>query len=355
MRRILTQKLVSGMKLAKTIYSSDGIVLLGQGMELRPQYIKRLLDMEVMSVFIEDEMSEGIECNDVIDERTRVAAVKTVREIVQCHTMGKTVDVRKAKQHVNDIVDELFYSKDVLVNVSDLRAKSDYTFYHMVNVAVLSVMTGISLGYNELKLRDLGVGALLHDLGKVKIDENIYNKADKLTDEEFEHVKQHASYGFDLVRNMEAVNVLCAHVAYQHHERFDGQGYPRGLRGKEIHDFARIVALADVYDALTADRPYRRAMLPYHAVEYLVAMGGTQFDPELTSVFVEHIAIYPVGTFVELNTKEKAIVVTVNKLHKTRPVVRVLTEADGARLKQPVELDLLISPTYFINGIIEEF
>lgn len=355
MRRILTQNLVTGMKLAKPIYSSDGVILLGQGMELQPKYIKRLLDLEIMSIYIDDEISQGVECSDVIDERTRMETVHTVREIMENHARGTTVDIRKAKQQVNKIVDELFYAKDVLVNMNDLRAKSDYTFYHMVNVSVLSVMAGISLGYNELKLRDLGVGALLHDLGKVKVDENIYNKPEKLTAEEFEQVKQHAEFGFDMVRNMDTVNVLCAHVAYQHHERFDGQGYPRGLKGKDIHDFARIVAIADVYDSLTADRPYRKALPPYYAVEYLVAMGGSQFDHDFTQVFIDHIAVYPVGSFVELNTRQKAIIVSVSKLNKTRPLVRVLTEANGTLLKQPFELDLLNSPTYFINGICEEY
>jgi HD-GYP domain-containing protein (c-di-GMP phosphodiesterase class II) len=354
MRRILTQNLVAGMKLAKAIYSSDGLVLLGQGIELNSHYIKRLLDLEILSVYIEDDISQGIECADVINERTRVETVKSVRNIVESYGRGKSFDGRKIKKQVNRIVDELFYAKDVLVNVNDLRSKSDYTFYHMVNVSVLAIMTGVSLGYNELKVRDLGVGALLHDLGKLKIDENIYNKPGKLTNEEYAEIKLHPTYGFEILQGIKDVNILCAHVAFQHHERFDGHGYPRGLKGKEIHDFARIVALADVYDALTADRPYRKALRPYHAVEYLVAMGGEQFDPDLTKTFVEHIAVYPEGCFVELNTNQKAIVTTVNIHHKTRPVVRVLTNYDGQPLGQPFELDLLTAPTYFINGFIEE-
>lgn len=355
MRRILTQNLTSDMKLAKSIYSSDGRVLLGHGVKLRPQYIKRLLDLEIMSVYIEDDISKNIECTDVIAEQTRVETVKVVRDILENCSRGNTIDVVRAKQQINKIVDELFYAKDILVNMTDLRAKSDYTFCHMVNVAVLSVMTGVSLGYNELKLRDLGVGALLHDLGKLKVDENIYNKPAALTRQEYEEVKLHASHGFDMLRGIQEVSILCAHVAFQHHEHFDGLGYPRGLTGKDIHDFARIVALADVYDALTAERPYRRAMQPYHAVEYLLTKAGSQFDPDLTKAFVEHIAIYPVGSFIELNTNQKAIVIAVNKHNKPRPLVRVLTDKNGQLLKEPFELDLLASPTHFINGIIEEF
>jgi HD-GYP domain-containing protein (c-di-GMP phosphodiesterase class II) len=354
MRRVLTQSLVEGMKLAKPIYSSDAKVLLGAGIELRSQYIRRLLDLGIMSVYIEDEISQGIEVEDVISERTRVEAVKAVRDITVNFTKNKTIDARFASQKVNKIVDELFYSKDVLVNLVDLRAKSDYTFCHMVNVAVLSILTGVSLGYDELKLRDLGIGAFLHDLGKIKVDENIYNKPDVLTTEEYAKIKEHSMLGFEMLRSIKELNILCAHVAFQHHERFDGQGYPRGLKGKEIHDFARIVALADVYDALTAQRPYRKAMLPYHAVEYLIAMGGSQFDPDITRVFVEHIAIYPVGSIVELNTKEKGIVVAVNRVSKARPIVRVFADENNVRHSTPYDIDLVTTPTIFIINILEE-
>jgi len=354
MRRISTQNIVEGMMLAKTIYSTDARVLLAKGALLQSQYKKRLLDLEIESVYIEDELSYGIEVQDVISESTRTEAIKSVRNIVRSYTLAQTVDTRPVKEVINAIVDDLFYAKDIVINMVDLRAKSDYTFCHMVNVAVLSVIVGISLGYDELKLRNLGVGALLHDIGKIKIDENIYNKPDVLTENEYNEVKRHAEQGFEILRKIESLNIICAHVAFQHHERFDGLGYPRGLKGTEIHEFARIVALADVFDALTASRPYRKEMTPYHAVEYLVAMGGTQFDPHLTQVFIDHIAIYPVGSMVELNTKQKAIVVAVDKAYKTRPIVRVLTDGQGQTLNRIFEVDLRIYPMLFINHVIEE-
>jgi HD-GYP domain-containing protein (c-di-GMP phosphodiesterase class II) len=354
MRLILTQNLIPGMKLARSIYSSDARVLLGEGVKLQPPYIARLLDMGIMSVYIEDEISQGIEIQDIVSDRTRVEAISAVRDITSSFMRGKGIDARLAKQKVNNIVDDLFYTKDILVNMVDLRTKSDYTFCHMVNVAILSVMTGVALGYNELKLRDLGVGALLHDLGKLKVDESIYNKADTLTAEEYEKIKQHSSYGFEMIRRIEDVNVVCAHIAFQHHERYDGRGYPRGLTAEEIHECARIVAIADVFDALTAQRPYRKAILPYHAVEYVIAMAGTQFDPNLVKAFIDHIAIYPAGSIVELNTGEKAIVVSVNKLYKTRPVVRIFLDENEQRLSVPCEIDLMTHPTVFINRVLEE-
>jgi HD-GYP domain-containing protein (c-di-GMP phosphodiesterase class II) len=354
MRRILTQNLTPGMKLARPIYASDARVLLGEGVEVQTPYITRLLDMGIMSVYIEDEISQGIKIQDIVSEQTRIEAINAIRDLTSNFMRGKGIDARLAKQRVNSIVDDLFYTKDILVNMVDLRTKSDYTFCHMVNVAILSVMTGIALGYNELRLRDLGVGALLHDLGKLKVDESIYNKSDALTAQEYESIKKHSHYGFEMIRQIEDVSVLCAHIAFQHHERYDGQRYPRGLTAEEIHECARIVAVADVFDALTAQRPYRKAMLPYHAVEYLVAMAGTQFDPNLVKAFIDHIAIYPTGSIVELNTQQKAIVVSVNKMNKTRPVVRIFQDESAQRLPKPLEIDLMTHPTVFINRMLEE-
>lgn len=354
MRLILLENLTAGMILAKTIYASDGTILLAKGADLRPQYIQRLKNLEIGSLYIEDDISQGIDVQDVIHEATRMDAVNAVRSIVSNSTLGKTVNGAQAKAYANKIVDDLFHAKDVLINMTDLRTKSDYTFCHMVNVAVLSIVTGVALGYDELKLRDLGVGALLHDLGKVKIDEDIYNKPDRLTDEEFAEIKTHSEQGFEILRKVSEISTLSAHVAFQHHERFDGTGYPRNLKGQDIHEFARIVALADVYDALTASRPYRKAMMPYHAVEYLTAMAGSQFDPVLTEKFIDHIAVYPAGSIVELNTLQKAIVVSVDKVTKTRPLVRVFMDEHGKRLEKLIDVDLRSKPTLFINRVVEE-
>jgi HD-GYP domain-containing protein (c-di-GMP phosphodiesterase class II) len=353
MRRMLTKNLVPGMKLANPIYTSDGMVLLGKGVELKAHYIERLIQDEIMSVFIEDDISQGIEVQDVISDPVRVEAIAAIKDITADLKVGKPADSHLAKLQINAIVDELSRSKDIVVNLVDIRGKSNYIFYHMVNVAVLSILTGISLGYDELRLRDLGVGALMHDVGMLRINEKVYNKPASLSAEEYEQVKQHAQHGFAMVRDMDNMNVLCAHIAFQHHERYDGKGYPRKLAGTDIHEYARIVAIANVYDAMVSDRPHRPAMLPGQAVEYLLAMAGTQFDPDLVRAFVEHIAIFPVGCVVELSTKEKAIVLFVGRHDKTRPVIRIFADAQYRKLAQPIELDLMTHPSLFITRIID--
>jgi HD-GYP domain-containing protein (c-di-GMP phosphodiesterase class II) len=170
-------------------------------------------------------------------------------------------------------------------------------------------MTGISLEYDELKLRDLGVGALLHDIGKIEIDPEILNKSGRLLPEEAVEIKGHPIKGFEILRKNPDISLISAHCAYQHHERFDGSGYPRRLNGEQIHEFAHIVAIADVYDALTSDVSYRRAVPVYEAIAIILKASGTLFDENLVNYFIENIAIYPIGTVVRLNTNQIGVVV----------------------------------------------
>ena len=156
---------------------------------------------------------------------------------------------------VDQIIDELLADLSVLVNLTDIRTFDDYTFASLSNVSVLAIMTGITMGYNDLQLKELGVGAILHDLGKIRIDKSILSKTGELSKEEYEEVKRHPVYGFEILRQYQDVSLLSANVAFQHHERWDGSGYPRGLSGENILEYARIVAACDVYDALLADRP----------------------------------------------------------------------------------------------------
>lgn len=146
-----------------------------------------------------------------------------------------------------------------------------------------------------------------------------------------------------------------AYVAWQHHEKFDGTGYPCGLKGKEIHEYARITALADVYDALTTNRSYREQIMPHEAIEYLRDSEGTAFDPEIAEVFLDKIAPFPVGSIVLLNNGEKAVVIRINKEFPGRPVVASIYDGFGNRLLQPVERDLKKDLTLFITKVLEDW
>ena len=303
MRRVSLEYLEPGMKIGRTIYSTDGRPLLVAGMVLNTHYIKRLIDYGIGSVFIKDDMFDEIEePPDLISEQTRLESVRTVKELFHNLESKKRINLQGVKKTVKNLIDEVLSNREILVNFADIRNFDDYTFSHSVQVCVLSIITGISLGLDHIKLKDLATGALIHDIGKTRVDRELLNKPGDLTTEEFIEIKRHAERGFEILRANQDISLLSAHIAYQHHERWDGNGYPRGLREQEIHLDSRIVSVADLFDALVADRPYRKAYSTSQAISLMRRMSGSQFDPGILESFLVNVAEFPIGTVVALSS-----------------------------------------------------
>ncbi|MDR3563828.1 MAG: HD-GYP domain-containing protein [Negativicutes bacterium] len=353
MRRILLDNVSAGMKLARPLYSADGKILLNAGLDLKERYIDRLRELDLTYVYVEDELTADIDIPDVVSEKARLEAVTSARTIMEGLKVGKMVDAGRAKKIANNLVDELCRNNGILVNFVDMRTKSDYLYGHSVNVCILAIMTGISLEYDELRLRDLGVGALLHDVGKVQVAPKILNKADRLTADEIVDARRHCEIGFEILRQNPEISLISAHCAFQHHERYDGKGYPRNLKDNEIHQFAQIVALADVYDALTTDAVYRQAIPVYEALALITKAAGSYFDPELVEYFTGNIATYPIGSVVRLSNNEIGVVVDLSKESRNKPVVRLIADANGQRTNRLVEIDLSKNPRLYIADVTE--
>jgi len=352
MRKIAVDQLQAGMQVAKSIYKADGMPLLRAGTLLTDGYIRRLMDLGISAVYIYDEYTADLDITDVICESTRVEAVAKLRKVMDAARLGQGINlniVRETKEIVNKIIDDLLVNKDILVNLNDIRVVDDYTFGHSVNVSVLSLIVGIAMGYNQLQLRDLGVGALLHDVGKTQINEKILKKPTSLQAEEFEEIKKHTWYGYEILRNCDNISLLSSHIALQHHEGYNGNGYPRNLHGTEIHEYARIVSVVDIYDALTSDRVYRKAILPYYAIELLQTLKGDKLDPQIVDLFLRHIPPYPLGSKVKLSTGEFGFVIDLNKNSITRPVVRIFQDTKKGIYH---EIDLVKHPSVFIMEVL---
>jgi HD-GYP domain-containing protein (c-di-GMP phosphodiesterase class II) len=200
----------------------------------------------------------------------------------------------------------------------------------------------------------LGAGALIHDIGKTRLDKELLNKPGQLTPEEYNEIKRHSETGFEILRANREMSLLSAHIAFQHHERWDGQGYPRGLRGEEIHPYSRIVSVADVFDALVADRPYRKAFSTNQAISLMRRMSGTQFEPTILEVLISNIAEFPIGSVVTLSSGEIAVVVDTNKEKPTQPVVRVVFNKRWKPLTTVREIDLIKDTSVQISRILTE-
>ncbi len=286
MRRVSLKYLRPGMIIARPVYSGDGRLLLASGLSLTENYIKRLAELGIGSLYIEDQLFHGdLNIDDVVSEQTRIQSVKLVKEAFHSLEKEKYIDTWAVRKAVDDMADEIFSNKDILVNYFDIRTYDDYTFNHSVNVTILSILAGITLKYNRVQLRELAIGALLHDIGKVHLDKKILNKKGKLTAEEYKHIQQHSLYGFNTLRSYYEIPILSSIIAYQHHERLDGSGYPQCLKGEEIHEYSRVVMVADVFDALTSNRPYRKAYSVPHAIDIVKKLYPSLDDRSITAVF----------------------------------------------------------------------
>ena len=237
-----------------------------------------------------------------------------------------------------------------MVNIIDLRTYDDYTYSHSLNVAVLSILMGNVLGMSQEMLFSLAMGALLHDTGKMFIDKKILNKPGKLTYEEFEEIKKHSELGFEyLCKNIDIPEESKVSVLH-HHEQYNGGGYPNNLANTNIHIFGRIICVADVYDALTSDRPYRQALLPSDAIEYIMTEYNKKFDPVVIEALTKKVAPYPVGTCIKLSTGDIGIVVKNYKSTSLRPLVRLI--ANNKITNSYIDLSHMSSLNITIKEII---
>ncbi len=354
MKRIRIEDLKANMQLGRSIYNSDGQVLLHSGTLLTDAYIARLNDIGIFSVYIiEENFDIEIPTREAISEQTRIETIKIVKDSFLCMEVEHKINVCMIQNVVNNLIEEILSNGNILINLTDIRCFDDYTFAHSVNVCILSIMTGITMRYHDVRLKELGIGALLHDIGKLHIDKNILNKSDDLNEEEYREVKKHTIYGFELLRKQEGLSLLSAHIALQHHERWDGRGYPRGMNGELIHEYARIVAVADVYDALLADRPYRSAYTVSQAITIMKRMAGIHLDSRCLRALISNIAIHPIGSLVELNNGSIGIVVDIDKEYPTRPVVKIVFDP-SSRLSLSHEVDLSKLSTIFIVRSLSE-
>ncbi|MFD0672973.1 HD-GYP domain-containing protein [Cohnella sp. GCM10027633] len=337
-----------GMKLAKKIYSDDGIVLLAEGVELTSALIRRLGSCGIHFLYVQDARTEGVSVPELISEETQRQSMQAIRlafrEFVDQPARRKSVTYpyvgRAIRQSMNAIMDELGSNRDAMIMLMNMHTVDHYLFTHSLNVCVYTSLLGIANGYDHEQLMTLGIGAMLHDVGKTQISMQVLLKPGALSKQEYDEMKRHTERGYYLLKDEPNIPLIAAHCAYQHHERINGSGYPRGLKGGDIHDFAKLIGIVDSYDAMTSHRIYKDAMLPHQAVEVLYTGSDTLYDTDMLKLFRDKVAIYPIGITVKLNTGQIAVVVDINSAVAHRPIVRVITDEDGADLAAPFDMDL---------------
>lgn len=356
MRLVHINLLQPGMKLGKRIYSEEGLVLLSEGVELTSRLIGRLKDLGIGYVYISDAATEDIIIPDMLREETRRRALVEIKQQFQSmsglKTKSRIPHFGKALSGLmNTILEDIGSQKEAMIMLMDMNA-SDFDLYnHSLNVCVYTLVLGVASGYTRQQLMEIGLGALLHDIGKTQIAPEILHKPAKLSDEEFKIIQQHTTYGHRILKDEPGIPLLAAHCALQHHERIDGSGYPFGLKDKEIHEYAKWLALADSYDAMTTNRVYKQALLPHQAVEVLYTGSGTLYEQRMLERFRDCVAIYPLGISVTLSTGEIGVVAEIHPRVPQRPRIRVLKDAYGQTLSAPYEIDLSTALSVMITGV----
>lgn len=355
MRLIPIRSCVPGMRLGKSIFNEEGVVLLNRHAELTQSLIGRLQHLGIDYVYIEDPLTDDIQAEDPISEETRRRALGELRTQFRSFMeqgsrpkLSRPVLGKTFGSVMKMIIDDLSEHQETMIMLMNMNVWSQYLYQHSLNVSIYSTMLGMASGYSRDELMTLGMGALLHDFGKTQIDLALLDKPGQLTAEEFAEIKRHPELGFKLLKDEPNIPLLAAHCAFQHHERLDGSGYPRGLKGDDIHEYAKWIAIADSYDAMTSHRPYRRAMLPHQAMEALFSGVGHWYELSKVTMFRDHVALYPLGLTVKLNTGERGVVASIDSRAPQRPIVRIVETADGEKLSSPYEIDLAEKLTVFI-------
>ncbi|NLY79502.1 MAG: HD-GYP domain-containing protein [Lysinibacillus sp.] len=362
MRLISINSARPGMKVGRAIWNEVGHPLLQKDVTITDAIIRRLKQMNIQYIYIEDEISKGIEIQETIPFEKRK---KAVTQIANTFQQVKGLDARKAafvldKQSkiignvVEDLLDSILNSKDMLTVLTDTFLYDEALFHHSFNVALYSIAIAKELGYGVEDLRTIGTGALLHDVGKMVVPVKILQKPCQLTDEEYEIMKQHTRYGFDILRNLHTVSLLVAHCAFQHHERLDGSGYPRGLVDYEIHPYAKIIAVADVFDAVTSERVYREKLLPFQGIALIQSGSGTLYEKRIVEAFKRSVVHYQNGTVVYLSDGRRGIVVKQNENNSALPWVRIFEE-NGTLISSTYLINLEDSPRVFIRKVETEY
>jgi len=354
MQRLSVKFLEPGMVAAKNVRSAEGRLLVTADTVLTDVMVASLQKNSLGSIYVWNPLFQNMDVPDVVAEDSRMQCEMALQRAVATYRKTKVFDVKPLKKLLRELVSEVIRNRDSMIHQLDMRTYHDYIYAHSVNTCVLSLLIAVNMDYPEDKLNDLALGTILHDVGMMMLPEPILLKIGNLSPEESAKVQQHPEEGFNILRSVQEIPITATHVAFQHHERVDGKGYPRQLTADKILEYAKVASVADLFDALVSDRPYRKGMVPHEAYEVMMMLGNTYVDREILQLFLTHVAIYPVGAVVQLDNGQFGVVTKVTPKLQARPCIRLLTDKTGVLLKEQEEIDLTEHLTLMITRVLKE-
>jgi len=397
MKEMNVRDLAPGQVLARPVLGRKGLVMLEADTVLTERYITKLKELGIAKVYIKDRRDEA--ARKKADEEISAklgsadgAAGNWLFEIggfrgTTWSDLGPLPDIDKMKEndrarktacdeilrlpdsdrlmgHValsqqearfrrlfRDVLHDIVNNREIAEELGVLRQTDRFLFKHSMHVTLYAGVVGLSLNYDMDRMYDLTVGALLFDIGMTRLPIRLIKTNRQLTESERSVLKRHTSEGYQVLSRMKGVSIESAKCALFHHERYKGTGYPFGLKWNDIPEYARIVAIADVYDALVSPRHHRQAYTPSEAMEYLFASGNNEFGLELVQHFIRHVAAYPVSSVIKLSSGQVGVVAEIPRSLPHRPTVKIIQEADGRRVPVPYEIDLTKQKNVVISSI----
>ena len=284
---------------------------------------------------------------------TIVDYLKEVRKLIE---NDEHFDIKQAIDIINHIIStpdliEKFYQAIALNNHNN---EENYLILHLINVMVCALKIGTGMKYSREELLELGLSALFYDVGLFKIPESITEKKGRLTETELELMKKHTEIGKNILSHFQAKHPMMPQIAYEHHERRNGEGYPRGLKEKEICEYAKIIGLVDSFDAMIHSRSYRKALEQYFSIKELVESKSSLFSTRIIKVFLDEIGIFPVGSYVKLNNMEIGKVIATNDSHPLKPTIKLIFDSHGDKMLEETIINLEAHPVLYVTGSVSK-
>ena len=319
-----------GAVVAEDVFDERGTFLLSKDSTTNPYIIKKLSEYGVKKIAVYDGseakdvktyIDKDLSSNEFIGEYK--SHVGEMKEIMTNLATGKKVDLPQLEQMTNSVFSKMHSYFSIVECLNELRTADDYTYTHSVNVAIYGMLMAKWLKLSDNKIKDVVLAGLLHDIGKARIPDSIVKKRGSLEKDEFEFMKKHSVIGFNISQDIKGLNDEIRDVILMHHERDDGKGYPNGVTGDELSLYTKIISVADVYDAMTSERVYKKRSTPFDTFKEFQLEGFGHFDPKIMLTFLTNIATYYLGSKVRLDNQEIGEIVYLPPLNMSTPVVKV--------------------------------
>lgn len=270
------------------------------------------------------------------------AATDTMNSIMDDVRHGRNVSLVGVQEAADGMITSILRNPDAIMWLTKLKSRDSYTYSHALDACALAIAFGRHLGLPMADLKQLAIGTLLFDIGKMCLPSELLTKPGRLTDDEFEQIKRHVEHSVEQMEKIKGINKVSIDIARSHHERHNGSGYPNNLIGERIPIYGRIAAIVDCYDAITSERPYAKALSPHEAIRKLYDWRNIDFQDELVEQFIQCLGVYPIGTLVELSSGEVGIVLSQNRVRRLRPKVLMILNSDKIAYGGAPTIDLMM-------------